>query len=82
MSDTDFTNQGWLVPTLYEVSKIMILILAFTMMVALTARYYLDLPEVHVDANTRQCVRVEPVEAGDCDLLPKKYTVVLVKSSK
>ena len=41
--------------------------------------YLLRLPLVYRSWSTKECVIVEPEEAGTCDDLPKRYEIVWVK---
>ncbi len=38
-----------------------------------------EVPLVYRSWSTRECVRVEPASAGDCDNLPDRYRTIWVK---
>lgn len=45
----------------------------------LVVEYMLGHPEVFFSNETGECVKVQPVEAGSCSELPKKYLKTWVK---
>ena len=58
---------------------VVIIMLTGLVSLGIAVRATIDQPTVYQSWSTRECVRVEPASAGDCDSLPNGYHRVWVQ---
>lgn len=72
------TERSWFIPAIKS-ALTTLAVLAFVGGLFVAALLYtLRVPEVEVTFITKECVRVVPSYAGDCNNLPPKYNIVHV----